>query len=32
MNTAAKVAYGWALLVAFVAFVVIDAVRRRVVG
>jgi hypothetical protein len=32
MNRVLKFAYGWALLVAFVAFAVIDAVRRRVVG
>jgi hypothetical protein len=32
MNRLTKFAYGWALLVAFVAFVVIDAVRRRVAG
>jgi hypothetical protein len=32
MNRLTKCAYGWALLVAFVAFVVVDAVRRRVVG
>jgi hypothetical protein len=32
MNLITRLAYGWALLVAFVAFAVIDAVRRRVVG
>jgi hypothetical protein len=32
MNRLTKFAYGWVLLVAFVAFVVVDGVRRRVVG